>query len=609
MDITPPSQNLSSLTTKISPISSLSGADSKIPIQGQIVTAQVVSASIIQSSGLQPHQTSQSSIAAQTLRSDATISDSKSAPLPVNQPQVAAPAVSNPSTTQATPAPPLAQTNTLERIQAQSSPATQAAYMKPDSTAGDSLDEQATIQPRLASASAKLQSVYGSQLQFAKSAHNSNSSTIPTPPPTKVLNSRLIEAQIKFTNPILGQAPLKILTDRIIQSGDRLALRQLPDGTLNLLGKTSLAAEVLSRTPADKLSKFIIPLSPLPQPRQQANQLIHAQLAAVLPKAKASQNIVNHLNQLQQAMDKLAPTERSAWLGQQLFGALDQLNQSLPNFSNKITTTDLAAAISNNGTFLENRLFKNLISGNTITADDLSILKRSDQKALLTNVVEAAQAQAASMVTPSTNAAILTALNGRGAMDTPFAQLLASLLNSRASHLQNNETKLTQAKLITQIRQLAQNSLSKIQLNQLQSLLASLDSETTQSSAQFDISFRYHNELQQIQAQLTQQEVTITEDSGEKNSPKLVKQWCLVLSLELENIGKISIELTLINNRLKTRIWSASEASIIKINQTKERLVSLLEKESIHIDNIEIIHGEAPSQQMKFNYNLVDVKT
>lgn len=604
MDIKSSSNDFASQVAKISSPASVGTSETVLRQSGQLLIAQVISTQVIhkaEPSGAQGNNTA-SSVPVQpptppsTNSSGATSSTGTHSGAPVAPLQTPSHLPSSNPTPNAPQPTPSVPSNALHAFVEKGASTTNPP------AAAEANDKMAAL--------AKLQAAYNIPAPINSLTNQNAMGKRPNDFISTIPAGKLIEAniQLRGSSPLQADQLLKVVTDRFIQAGDKLVLRKLPDGQLNLLGKTTQATELLTRASPSQLKTLITPLPSLTQMKSADQKLIHSHLASALPKAKDGNHLLNNLNQLQQTLNKLSPPERTAWLGKQLTEAIKELNHVAPKVG-QLTTQELAKSFLNNGIFLENRLQKSIGLHLNEQLNVIGAAKDNDQKALLTKVLDAAQTQVAALTSPQANASIVAVTQGRNAMDTPFVQLLAQLLNSRSLQTSSQDAKLTQAKLAAQIKHLATNSLAKIQMNQLQSLLTRVESDGTQSFSQFDLPLRYHNELHQLQVQLFTEDVHIEDDGKEKDEGATTKQWCILLALELEQIGSLSIELKFVNSTLKTRIWSANEDSIKAINQAKSRLVDLFEKESIKFDNIDIIHGVAHSQQTSINYNLVDVKT
>ena len=98
------------------------------------------------------------------------------------------------------------------------------------------------------------------------------------------------------------------------------------------------------------------------------------------------------------------------------------------------------------------------------------------------------------------------------------------------------------------------------------------------------------------------------EQIKEKNSQSQVR-WHIRLHLELEKIGKLGIELKLINQELSTVFWSTESETLQQLQHETRPLRTRLQEKGFIVNDLLIQRGELAKKAINFQQHLVDVNT
>lgn len=448
---------------------------------------------------------------------------------------------------------------------------------------------------------------------------------IPTQLKTGTLAQILLEPaaeQLKSSTqtPIGTKALIQVISDRALVAGDKLVLRQADNGELRLLGSTQKNTAELQKATADQLKEFIRPLPSANQKQEVQQTIIKTNLASVVPRALNPSNLLTALGEINQTLAKLPVNERQQWLSQQLQDSLKNLTQSIKTPADLSQPQVLKQQISTSGTQLEAQL-KNLTQASSLqsnTMNEKNVHQKieqvfaSDRKAQLIQTTQAVESDIKTLLAQNPPAQLFAITQSTNSLSAPLTQLLVQLLGANKLSLKPQETLNLKAQVNHQIKQLAQHSLARIQLHQLQHLsrVNDQDNSLTQPIVQQEIPIRFGNEIHAIQLLIEREDTYINEEDDHKNSSSTaLKQWKVLLTFDLDNIGELTVELRLLDKSLKTKLWINTHQGLDAIEKTQDRLIALLTNEGIAIEGIEIIHGKPPTKKMAINYALVDIKT
>src|SRR5690606_7551710 len=244
MDIKSSSNDFASQVAKISSPASVMTSETVLRQSGQLLIAQVISTQVTyktEPSVAQGNNTASSVLPAQTLTPSSTNSSGATsstgtysgAPVaPLQTPSHLPSSNPTPNAPQPTPSVP---SNALHGLVEKGASTTNPP------AATEANDKMAAL--------AKLQAAYNIPAPINSLTNQNSMGKNPNDFISTIPAGKLIEAniQLRGSSPLQADQLLKVVTDRFIQAGDKLVLRKLPDGQLNLLGKTTQATELLTR--------------------------------------------------------------------------------------------------------------------------------------------------------------------------------------------------------------------------------------------------------------------------------------------------------------------------------------------------------------------------
>mgnify|MGYP000500496149 CR=1 FL=1 len=160
-----------------------------------------------------------------------------------------------------------------------------------------------------------------------------------------------------------------------------------------------------------------------------------------------------------------------------------------------------------------------------------------------------------------------------------------------------------------QTLKLLSSMLSRIQFNQLNSLFQSQNASNDQQTIQ---SWFFELPLVTDDGSITPFSLRIDkeEQENEKNKEETKKdlQWTLGLSFDLEHLGPIFIQVSLIPPSISSTIWAEKSDTFTLASKEMKRLTTKLEELGLEVGKISCKHGQPKQQKTTLEKNMVDIQ-
>lgn len=387
-----------------------------------------------------------------------------------------------------------------------------------------------------------------------------------------------------------------------------------------------------------------------------AAEAIGESLRYLLPQKDKGQDLLASLPKITQFIQQLPLAERQEWLS-------SQVQQALKTLANHIRLSDqlanpklLEMALKNNGQSFEQKLAqlvtrqqaneplppateskpaaeKKSIGAAALTPStgiNSLLLKDAGSAAIPHRTGEMQQYPVDKLAKQDLKGALLSLLHELDTeLETAKSTLPGSLLATEPNKnplaialppflgmlINKQQNELSQKQLRTQLillmHQYTLGSIAKIQLQQLHSLnhqLAQSDQTQPTPSWQFEIPVRQGQEVHPLHIQIEQQWVDDHNEKEEKNRTR-VRQWNVMLHFDLPVIGQFYAQLNLLGEKLSAKFWAENEDTLAEAKIKMDGLKNQLERNDIHVTQMQCVPGLPPKRKMSFSYSLVDIKT
>jgi Flagellar hook-length control protein FliK len=196
---------------------------------------------------------------------------------------------------------------------------------------------------------------------------------------------------------------------------------------------------------------------------------------------------------------------------------------------------------------------------------------------------------------------------------THLKDFIAQLLPMFSSKIPPKDLsiKVLRAQLTALLQQHAYQAVSKIQIQQLQSLqpqTTASSSDSSQQVWQMEVPIRYQQDIHPMQIHIERRNVEDKESSPDKKRDQ-IKQWKIMMNFDLPVIGHFYAQLIWLNQQLSATLW-AEKADTLQIAKEKmENLRTKLQQEGIIVTQLECLPGAPNRPQNQVNYSLIDITT
>ena len=369
-----------------------------------------------------------------------------------------------------------------------------------------------------------------------------------------------------------------IASNPVLQQALRSALPQ--DLTNKPYIATTLQSTLLLNQLTQKIGSFSVE-SNLPKTIQHALKTVAThlrsadQLAQPQILKQAMQNsgvqLESRLKQMSNTPLSIAPEKNALQKNAAPINVIQNTpNQSVPTTTNTLTQQDLKAAL-------------------------LLLLNR------LQNTSPNAEAKVSSRETNLTQPnALITILKTLLTGNPQLAQL---------------KQQLPREVMLQQLQQMVQQSLNKIQNQQLHSLSRKTAAPESQvgstQSWQLEIPIRYGHDVHSMSLLLQEDWVQHYKDNqnGNEKEANKVRKWFVKLGFDLPDAGRIHAHLTIIENTVSANLWAEKPATLEKALDHLGELKSRLQKDGVNITSLDCFAGQPPTTENRLSYSLVDIKT
>ncbi|MBL4608613.1 MAG: flagellar hook-length control protein FliK [Pseudomonadales bacterium] len=196
--------------------------------------------------------------------------------------------------------------------------------------------------------------------------------------------------------------------------------------------------------------------------------------------------------------------------------------------------------------------------------------------------------------------------------NAPYFQNSPAVLNPNQSETKpglrkNSQTKENTAKVIERLIRQTSNALAKIQLNQISSLNQSNPNSTETSTTQqwlFEIPVNTGSHVETVNILIKEEE----EKKADKNNEK-EKRWHVNLSFDLEELGRLQVEFTLIGESARSTIWVENSDTYQRVGPQLSNLQTRLEALGLTVEKLDCRKGLPPLQKTGISSQLIDINT
>lgn len=379
---------------------------------------------------------------------------------------------------------------------------------------------------------------------------------------------------------------IQMISQQPLPTGQRVQLQTTPRGELMLVPNLKTA---LSHTTAP-VGITPTPISPVQQAAQQA-------LRELMPR---QQPLVTLLPLLQKLVQPTLRDQLPAPIAQ----AVKQLLQSLPRAEQIQTPTGVKQAVENSGTFLESRLVRAANSNPNPSAQPMAqtpaAIATTDLKAQISTLLALVRTfiptQPAQSATPTSPLSI-------SAEELVYTHKPA--LQPQQGHIATGQQSIDSTEsLLSQLSKLLQAGLARIQVNQLDGIVArhvGNDAQMPVPTWTMELPLRSAYGNEQLQLRIEQQ--------PRKRNQQKRPQWNVQIALDLHELGKLAATLAIVDKNVAATLWAEREGTHRRVQEQIGYLRSGLESVGVHVTEMNCRLGMPPTPKNPLSQQLVDVHT
>lgn len=346
-----------------------------------------------------------------------------------------------------------------------------------------------------------------------------------------------------------------------------LTLTNTAQAGSNLLVETPKALAINSLVTARVDGSFQLQFIPVSQNIDR----LHIQ-QELLGQFSRQSGLSEALSSLQAASANLPPE------GQKI---LNQLLSTLPDISQKLSSTELAELIKNSGTQLEQRLL-----------GDAASAAQQDLKAALLRII--------GQMMPTQAAANIQLTSAQAALASQaLPQLLREIGGLNLQQMREQAMRFPMAKGVLQrldnpndlgaLLRIAAAAISRLQTHQLASLGQTYTTPEGQqlTTWQMEIPMRDQDSIVPLQLKFQREQEAKQEQQQEP-------VWRLELSFELEPLGPLHVQVNLKQDELSSKLWAQYQHTAVFINEQLDVLRDKLLAAGLNIKALECLQGIPP---------------
>ena len=160
--------------------------------------------------------------------------------------------------------------------------------------------------------------------------------------------------------------------------------------------------------------------------------------------------------------------------------------------------------------------------------------------------------------------------------------------------------------LLRQLGKQILSALARTQMHQLETLAQRQPTDGTPAPTNswvFELPIVHGKQVDSLKLQIEQRE----ESRGDRQ--KKLTQWSVMLNFDLHTLGKLNVQLQLVQASLSARIWADHRAIHRQVKAHVNELKTNLEAIGMQVQTIDCIQGSPPVQNSQLYQRLVDVRT
>jgi len=450
--------------------------------------------------------------------------------------------------------------------------------------------------------------------------------------------------QLKLLEMTVKGKPVITYTDKAVSAGEHLMLKMAGTNRLTVID-TRLSQSAMKSTVDDS-----------------ARAVVRDALRTALPNQQGLQKVLSALQQVH----RLASPIKQAVVPPALQTGIQKVLVNLPSVNQLSKPAGVKQALQNSGVQLEAKLASQLspkgreqlasqksqafIPSATTEASikKPSLNLRTESAGIKPNITAPLRGQTTAMANPSpkqmsatlsgdVKSNLLNALTSSthslgkplaadaqgldrlfaaspklGNTDQALQQLLQNILPGRntSSTLNTAEGHRAIRNQLTQVlHQTILASLAKVQMQQLHSLShlqLTADQPLPTQSWLMELPFKFGNEVHSVEIRIDDEWQDQEDDEG-KN--KKVRQWEVMLSFELPEMGSFYAHLKIIDDAVSAKLWAEQSETLKKAQEHLTGLRDQLTANGIEVTDLQCFQGQPEKKALQLGYSLVDVRT
>jgi Flagellar hook-length control protein FliK len=366
------------------------------------------------------------------------------------------------------------------------------------------------------------------------------------------------------------------------------------------------------------------------RPTTATQQVIQQSVREALPQQQPLRQLVVLLQNLlqQQAVQQQSTLQKSVQQSIQQQSAQQQTPQHSPDLNQRIShllkqfptaeqmqqPQPAKMAIENSGVFLESKLTRMALNKQTSPINDSARATpsseiKSDIKAAIQTLSQwiqktpTAQPAATPQATSNTH-------RTDNMLDSDLLVYSAKPAVTQNNHAESSSK--SEQNLDILLRQLGRQlmaSIARTQINQLESLAArqnnNIDNQGPVNSWVTEIPILNGKDVDNLKIRIDQDPA---EQSNERDEP-IKKLWTVMLSFDLHLLGKMNVQLKVVEQSVSATVWSSQAETHSKVKKYIYELTHNLKKVGVAVKKVECQLGLPPEQKSSLLKQLVDIRT
>lgn len=355
-------------------------------------------------------------------------------------------------------------------------------------------------------------------------------------------------------------------------------------------------------------------------PALKTQQVIDQGIRQTLPQQHGLKLLVPLLQQLAKNTDSQAiPADVST--------NIKQLLSEIPTANNLQKPLNLKSAMQNSGIFFEAKQYDRTNKLSPSKSKQNSVAVNKDLKSLIQQLLVKVSENTVGKTTPALNpislarqtANVPTPTTATTPTLTPSLELeLTVPIDGKPSVLPHHSTNTSAAlssadNIDIALRLLSRQllaSIARIQLNQLESLsprkMNSTESQGPVNSWFLEIPIINGRHIDNVEMRIDQEEYNKDEKKEDKDTKTI---WTVMLNFDLHALGKMNIQLKIMDKSVSATIWSQLENTHNEAKQHIQFLYQGLEKAGVTVSQLDCKLGTPPKNPATLYRQLVDIRT